>query len=102
MAFTGLAVESTALGKKFAERWAVADVDLKVEQQAIYGFLGPNGAGKTTAIRLMLGLLRPSTGHIKVFGYDVATDRIRAARNVGALLEARATYDHLTGLENLD
>ncbi|HVV33578.1 MAG TPA: ATP-binding cassette domain-containing protein [Vitreimonas sp.] len=97
-----LAVESVGLGKSFGDRIAVADVALSVEPGVIYGFLGPNGAGKTTTIRLMLGLLRPSAGQIKIFGCDVAAERKRAARHVGALLEARATYDHLTGYENLD
>lgn len=97
-----LAVETRGLGKRFGTRWAVADLELRVEPGVIYGFLGRNGAGKTTAIRLLLGLLRPTTGRALVFGADVARDRIAAARQVGSLLEARATYDHLTGRENLD
>jgi ABC-2 type transport system ATP-binding protein len=98
----GLAVETRGLGKRFGARWAVADLDLCVEPGVVYGFLGRNGAGKTTAIRLILGLLRPTTGVVRVFEADVARDRITAARQVGSLLEARATYDHLTGRENLD
>jgi lantibiotic transport system ATP-binding protein len=96
------AVESVGLGKRFGPRWAVQDVALKAPVGGIYGFLGRNGAGKTTFIRLMLGLLHPNAGRISVFGHDVARDRIAAARQVGALLEARATYDQLTGRENLD
>ena len=96
------AIETRALRKRFAGRWAVGGIDLLVEPKAIYGFLGRNGSGKTTAIRLILGLLRPTDGGVKVFGYDVASRRLEAARQVGALLEARATYDHLTGHENLD
>lgn len=97
-----MAVESHGLSKRFGERWAVSDLDLYVETGSIYGFLGPNGAGKTTTIRLLLGLLHPTRGQVRVFGSDVAADRRRAARFTGALLEARATYDHLTGWENLD
>lgn len=97
-----LAIESRDLGKRFGARWAVAEVGLRVERGSIYGFLGRNGAGKTSAIRLILGLLRPTTGVVRVFGHDVATDRIAAARRVGSLVEARATYDRLTGRENLD
>lgn len=97
-----LAIESVGLGKQFGSRWAVANLDLHVPQGAIYGFLGRNGAGKTTTIRLVLGLMRPSAGVVSVFGCDVAQDRLGAARNVGALLEARATYDQLSGRENLD
>lgn len=96
------AVESQGLGKRFGERWAVRDVALRAPAGGIYGFLGANGAGKTTFIRLMLGLLHPNAGRISVFGCDVANQRIMAARQVGALLESRATYDQLTGRENLD
>lgn len=96
------AVECIGLGKRFGERWAVAGVQLTLAPGAIYGFLGRNGAGKTTLIRLLLGLLHPTTGRVSVFGRDVAHQRIAAARQVGALLEARATYDQLTGRENVD
>ncbi len=98
----GLAVESRDLGKRFGGQWAVDGVDLRVEAGSVYGFLGRNGAGKTTTIRLILGLLRPSRGSVSVFGADVARARIAAARMTGSLLEARATYDQLTGRENLD
>src|SRR5882757_4501677 len=96
------AIFSQNLTKRFGPRAAVADVGLMVERGAIYGFLGPNGAGKTTVIRLVLGLLKATSGSIQVFGHDVARDRLGAARQIGSLLEARATYDHLTGRENLD
>ena len=96
------AVETEGLGKRFGAVWAARDVALKVEPGAIYGFLGRNGAGKTTSIRLILGLLRPSAGRVRVFGHDVVRDRLGAARQMGSLLEARATYDQLTGWENLD
>jgi ABC-type multidrug transport system ATPase subunit len=97
-----LAVETRGLSKRFGQVWAARDVALRVEPGVIYGFLGRNGAGKTTTIRLILGLLRPSAGQVRVFGHDVARDRLQAARQVGSLLEARATYDQLTGRENLD
>jgi ABC-2 type transport system ATP-binding protein len=96
------AIESDNLGVRFGARWAVSNVALRVETGAIYGFLGRNGAGKTSTIRLILGLLRPSAGSVRVFGHDVATDRIAAARRTGSLIEARGTYDKLTGRENLD
>jgi len=98
----GLAIESRGLGKRFGARWAVEDVDLSVQAGSVYGFLGRNGAGKTTTIRLILGLLRPTAGAVSVFGLDVARERMAAARLTGSLLEARATYDQLTGHENLD
>jgi ABC-type multidrug transport system ATPase subunit len=96
------AIETNGLGKRFGSRWAVANLNLQVKAGEIYGFLGRNGSGKTTTIRLMLGLLRPSQGSVCIFGHDVNRRRIEAARLTGSLLEARATYDHLTGRENLD
>jgi ABC-type multidrug transport system ATPase subunit len=96
------AIESDDLGKRFGARWAVRDLALRVEPGSIYGFLGRNGAGKTSTIRLMLGLLRPDAGGVRIFGDDVAADRIAAARHIGSLIDARATYDQLTGRENLD
>src|SRR5262245_64575911 len=97
-----MAVETIGLGKRFGHVWAARNVGLQVEQGVVYGFLGRNGAGKTTIIRLILGLLHPSAGSIRVFGADVIRQRRQAARMTGALLEARATYDQLTGRENLE
>ena len=102
MSTQSIAVESVGLGKRYGASWAARDVALHVPKGAIYGFLGPNGAGKTTTIRLMLGLLRPSAGHIRVFGHDVVSARMAASATIGALLDARATYDHLSGRDNLD
>ena len=96
------AIETTRLGKRFNTQWAVSGVDLHVAPGQVYGFLGRNGAGKTTTIRMLLGLLRPSQGAARIFGHDIATDRLAAARLTGSLLEARATYDHLSGRDNLD
>lgn len=96
------AIETKGLGKRFGAQWAVSGVDLRVAAGQVYGFLGRNGAGKTTTIRMLLGLLRPSQGTACIFGHDVTTDRLAAARLTGSLLEARATYDHLSGRDNLD
>ena len=96
------AIESDGLRKLFGRREAVAGVDLRVPEGGVYAFLGRNGAGKTTTIRLMLGLLRPTAGRVRVFGRDVARERIAAARSVGSLVETPAIYDRLTGRENLD
>ncbi|MDB5430396.1 MAG: hypothetical protein JWP35_1512 [Caulobacter sp.] len=99
---TAPAVQAVGLSKAFGRHLAVSGLDLTVEAGQIYGFLGANGAGKTTTIRLMLGLLRPTQGAVRIFGHDVGRHRIAAARLTGSLLEARATYDNLTGRENLD
>lgn len=97
-----VAIESDGLGKSFGRRDAVAGVDLHVPTGSVYAFLGQNGAGKTTTIRLMLGLLRPTAGTVRIWGRDVATERLAAARGVGSLVETPALYDRLTGRENLD
>ena len=92
------ALQTIDLAKRFGPTAAVAGLSMTVPRRAIYGFVGANGAGKTTAIRLVLGLLRPDAGVVRLFGEDA-----RAGRNrIGALVEAPALYDHLTGTENLD
>lgn len=96
------AIETHALTRRFGRVLAVDGVSMTVPQQAVYGFLGRNGAGKTTTLKMLLGLLRPSEGRAVVEGIDVATDRIAAARKVGALLEAHGFYGNLSGRENLD
>ena len=96
------AIETTALVKRFGRREAVSGVDLQVPSGLVYGFLGPNGAGKTTTLRLLLGLLRPDAGSIRLLGRDVSRERLRAVRSVGALIETPALYDHLSGRANLD
>ncbi|MCJ0826796.1 ABC transporter ATP-binding protein [Luteimonas sp. 50] len=96
------AIETQDLTRRFGDRLAVDRISMTVPERSIYGFLGRNGAGKTTTIKLLLGLLRADGGRACVAGIDVATDRIRAARKVGALLEAQGFYPHLSGRENLD
>ena len=96
------AIETRGLTRRFGPSTAVDQVSLTVPARSIYGFLGRNGAGKTTTLRLLLGLLKPDAGAIRIDGIDVATDRIAAMRRVGALLEAHGFYAHLTGRENLD
>ncbi len=96
------AIEIRQLTRRFAGRTAVDDLSMTVPSGSVYGFLGRNGAGKTTTLRLLLGLLRPDAGSIRVDGLDVATQRIAAARRMGALLEATGFYANLSGHENLD
>lgn len=96
------AIETTGLTRRFGRHLAVDAVSMTVPQKAVYGFLGRNGAGKTTTLKMLLGLLKPSGGSAWVCGIDVARDRIGAARQVGALLEAHGFYGNLTGRENLD
>lgn len=96
------AIETHELSRRFRGRAAVDAVSMTVPEKAVYGFLGRNGAGKTTTLKMLLGLIRPSSGTALVAGVDVARDRLAAARGVGALLEAHGFYGNLSGRENLD
>lgn len=96
------AIETRGLSKSFGQVRAVDSVSLHVEQGEIYGFLGLNGAGKTTTIRALLGMIRPSTGSVKVLGQAVGPNGRGPWRRVGHLVEAPAAYPELTVRENLD
>lgn len=96
------AIETHALTRRFKRHVAVEAVSMTVPERAIYGFLGRNGAGKTTTLKMLLGLLTPTSGSARVSGVDVVRDRIGAARRIGALLEAHGFYGNLTGRENLE
>jgi ABC-2 type transport system ATP-binding protein len=96
------AIRTAALTKRFGSRTAVDGLDLEVRSGEIFGFLGPNGAGKSTTIRLLLGLIRPNGGQAHVLGCEVARQRLQVAGRVGALVEAPAFYDHLSGRQNLE
>ena len=96
------AIQIRQLTRRFAGRVAVDDLSMTVPARSVYGFLGRNGAGKTTTLKLLLGLLRPDAGTIRVDGIDVTVDRIAAARRMGALLEAHGFYANLSGQQNLD
>jgi lantibiotic transport system ATP-binding protein len=77
----------------------VDQLDLSVQAGGIYGFLGPNGAGKTTTIRLLLGLIRPDAGRVRVFGEEFDRGLLK---RIGSLVEMPSLYPHLTGRENLE
>ncbi len=94
-------VEALGLCKRFGALAAVEDLSLTVEEGKVYGFLGPNGAGKTTTIRMLLGLIAPSSGSVRIFGHDVRRDFKRAIRCVGAMVEGPAFYPFLTARKNL-
>ena len=88
--------------KKFAGRVAVHDLTLEVPRGEIFGLLGHNGAGKSTAIGMMLGQVWPTRGEVKICGHDVTIHRARALQKVGAIFEAPAFYDYLSGQRNLE
>ena len=96
------AIETRGLTRRFGARTAVDAISMTVPDRSVYGFLGRNGAGKTTTLKMLLGLLKPTAGSAFVCGFDVARDRIAAARRIGALLEAHGLYPNLSGRENLD
>jgi ABC-2 type transport system ATP-binding protein len=95
------AVETTGLTKRYGRLVAVQDLALQVESGEVYGFLGPNGAGKTTTLRMLLGLVRPSAGEIRLFGAATGGRPARHLARVGALIEGPAFYPFLSGRENL-
>jgi ABC-2 type transport system ATP-binding protein len=90
------------LGKKYGEFTAVHDLDFSVESGEVFGFLGPNGAGKTTTIRMLMGILVPTSGHITVDGLDCHKDRVAVKRRVGYLPDNPLFYDFLRGREILE
>lgn len=95
------ALQTMALTRRFQGVTAVDAIDLAVPQGAVFGFLGPNGAGKTTTIRMLLGLIKPTSGNIVVNGHDIRTHREQALTGVGAIVESPALYPHLTGTETM-
>jgi len=94
-------VETSGLTKRFGDRVAVDDVDLRVPRGAAFGYLGPNGAGKTTLIRILLGLTGATSGRMHLLGRPVPAERAAALARVGAIVEEPRFHGHLTGRENL-
>ena len=88
--------------KIFGKQTAVENLDLHVPRGEIFGLLGHNGAGKSTAIGMMLGQVWPTRGEIRICGHDVTRVRQKALQNVGAIFEAPAFYDYLSGWRNLE
>jgi ABC-2 type transport system ATP-binding protein len=88
------------LVKRYGSLTAVAGVDVTVRAGDVYGYLGPNGAGKTTSLRMMLGLIRPTAGSVRLFGRD-PQETVRALEGVAGFVEAPTFYPYLTGLRNL-
>lgn len=88
--------------KKIGSKWIIHDVTFDVRAGEIFGFLGPNGAGKTTTIRMLVDLIKPTSGTISVCGYPVNRDPERALQYVGSIVENPEMYSYLTGWENLE
>jgi len=94
-------VEARGLRKSYGPVQAVDGLDLKVQEGEIYGLLGPNGSGKTTTILVLLGLTEPSSGEVRVVGYNPTREPLKVKRQVGYLPENVGFYDDLTARENL-
>jgi ABC-2 type transport system ATP-binding protein len=94
-------IELDRLSKHYGEFVAVKELSLAVPAGEIFGFLGPNGAGKTTTIRMMMGLLRPSSGTIRLCGHDLAKEPLAAKRHCGFVPDRPFLYEKLTAIELL-
>jgi ABC-2 type transport system ATP-binding protein len=95
------AIRTDGLTKRYRGVAAVESLDLTVMPGEVYGFLGPNGAGKTTTMRMLLGLVRPDAGAIRLFGRDPQDDLQAALRDVAGIIEEPRLYPYLTGRRNL-
>lgn len=98
---TAFAVETRALTKKFGDFTAVSGVTLQIEQGAVYGFLGPNGSGKSTTIRMLCGLLAPTSGEGLVLGMRLPQDGQKLKRRIGYMSQKFSLYQNLSVVENL-
>ncbi len=99
---TALPISARGLTKLYGDLRAVDDIDLQVEPGDVYGYLGPNGAGKTTSLRMLLGLIRPTSGEARLFGRDPQADGARSLDGVAGFVEAPRFYPYLSGRSNLE
>src|SRR4051794_18897802 len=90
------------LTKVIGERTIVDDVSFELRHGEVFGFLGPNGAGKTTTIRMLVGLIKPTSGSVTICGHDVRRDFEAAMRCLGCIVETPGLYRFMTGRENLE
>ena len=95
-------ITTNALTKEYDHKKVVNTLDLHVPEGSVYGFLGPNGAGKSTTLKMLLGLVKPTGGEIRVFGKKLSQEnRLEILKQTGSLIEAPSYYGHLSGKENL-
>ncbi len=99
---TELAIDVKHLTKKFGNRTVVNNIDIQVPKGKIYGFLGPNGSGKTTTIRMLCGLLTPTSGEGKCLGLDIMKDTLTIRQKVGYMTQKFSFWDDMTVRENLE
>ncbi|WP_066504181.1 ABC transporter ATP-binding protein [Abyssisolibacter fermentans] len=94
-------IETNNLTKAYKDMVAVNNVNLKIREGLIYGFLGPNGAGKSTTIGMLLGLIKPTKGSVKIFDMDIKKNRMKILRNIGSIIESPSYYGNLSAYDNL-
>ncbi len=94
-------IQTRNLTKRFGQKIAVNSLDLEVARGEVFGFLGPNAAGKTTTIKLLTGLLRPTSGSVSICGYDIQKDYVRAKSVMSYIPDVPYLYERLTGREFL-
>jgi ABC-2 type transport system ATP-binding protein len=95
-------IDVKKLNKCFGKKRVVCDVDMKVKKGEIFGFLGPNGSGKTTMLRMICGLLHPTSGSGHCLGYDIVKDSLSIKKQVGYMTQRFSLYEDLTVRENMD
>ena len=95
-------LRTSNLGKRYKSRWAVEDVDLEIHRGDVFGFLGPNGAGKSTTIRMILSLIKPTTGYVELFGHRLEKEREKALAKVGGIVEKPDFYLYLSAFRNME
>jgi ABC-2 type transport system ATP-binding protein len=94
-------IRAEALTKRYGDARGIEGLDLSVEPGEVFGFLGPNGAGKSTTIRLMLDLIRPTSGRVELFGLDTRRESVAIRRRVGYLPGDLRLYERMTARELL-
>jgi ABC-2 type transport system ATP-binding protein len=94
-------LEIQDLHKSYRKLQALRGVNLVLPGPGVYGFLGPNGAGKTTTIKLIAGLIKPTSGRVRINGVDITADPVQALRHTGVMMETPLFYNHLSGRDNL-
>ncbi|WP_034551802.1 ABC transporter ATP-binding protein [Carnobacterium funditum] len=88
--------------KQIKKNQIIKDVSFDIKKGEILGFLGPNGSGKTTTLRMIVGLSKPTSGDIKICGYSIEKDYVKAMSNVGCMIEGPDLYDYMSGYRNLE